>query len=86
VQLLTTPRRYLCLAEQIKGATAKLLAKTLLSPRYMAQLVLDVPLDVDLEDCKLKGFDRTSLEPILEKSLNLFRQNYRTPAAVWWRS
>jgi len=29
----------------------------------MAQLVLDVPLDVDLEDCKLKGFDRTILEP-----------------------
>jgi len=25
--------------------------------RHMAQLVLDVPLDVDLEDCKLKGFD-----------------------------
>jgi len=29
--------------------------------RHMAQLVLDVPLDVDLEDCKLKGFDRTIL-------------------------
>jgi len=38
-----------------------------LSLPHMAQLVLDVPLDVDLEDCKLKGFDRTILEPILEK-------------------
>jgi len=55
--------------------------------RYMAQLVLDVPLDVDLEDCKLKGFDRTILEPILEKlEFKSFRQNYRTPAAVWWRN
>jgi len=55
--------------------------------RHMAQLVLDVPLDVDLEDCKLKGFDRTILEPILEKlEFKSFRQNYRTPAAVWWRN
>lgn len=29
--------------------------------------MLDVPLEIDLEECKLKGFDRTVLEPILEK-------------------
>jgi len=53
---------------QIKGATRKSWKRErrCLS-LHMAQLVLDVPLDVDLEDCKLKGFDRTILEPILEK-------------------
>jgi len=50
---------------QIKGATAKKLGRRYHS-RHMAQLVLDVPLDVD-QDCKPKGFDRTILEPILEK-------------------
>jgi len=42
---------------QIKGATRKSWkqGKTAYHSRHMAQLVLDVPLDVDLEDCKL-GF------------------------------
>ncbi len=35
--------------------------------RYLANLVLDVPLEVDLEDCKLTGFDTSTLIPNLEK-------------------
>ncbi|MBD2566882.1 DNA polymerase I [Anabaena lutea] len=35
--------------------------------RYLAQIVVDVPLEVDLEDCKLTGFDTRILTPILEK-------------------
>ena len=55
--------------EQIKGATRKKLEagkEAAYHSRYMAQLV-DVPLEIDLEDCKLKGFDSSVLEPILEK-------------------
>lgn len=56
--------------DQIKGATQKKLEAgkdIAYHSRYMAQLALDVPLDIDLEDCKLKGFDSNILEPILEK-------------------
>jgi DNA polymerase-1 len=56
--------------EQIKGATKKKLEEgkeAAYHSRHLAQLVLDVPLEVDLENCQLKGFDRTILEPILEK-------------------
>ncbi len=56
--------------DQIKGATKKKLEEgkdTAYHSQHMAQLVLDVPLEIDLEDCKLKGFDSTVLEPILEK-------------------
>ncbi|MBV8887717.1 MAG: DNA polymerase I, partial [Chroococcidiopsidaceae cyanobacterium CP_BM_RX_35] len=35
--------------------------------RFMATLALDVPLEIQLEDCRLKGFDSTVLQPILEK-------------------
>lgn len=35
--------------------------------RYLAQIVVDVPLEVDLENCKLTGFDSSILTPILEK-------------------
>jgi DNA polymerase I len=35
--------------------------------RYLAQIVVDVPIEVDLEDCKLTGFDSSILTPILEK-------------------
>jgi len=52
---------------QIKGATAKAGRERRCSSLPPYGSVLDVPLDVDLEDCKLKGFDRTILEPILEK-------------------
>lgn len=56
--------------DQIKGATKKKLEEgkeAAYHSRHLAQLVLDVPLEIDLEDCKLKGFDQTVLEPILEK-------------------
>jgi DNA polymerase-1 len=35
--------------------------------RYLAQIIVDVPLEIDLEDCKLTGFDSSTLTPILEK-------------------
>ncbi|ADI62777.1 DNA polymerase I [Trichormus azollae] len=35
--------------------------------RYLAQIVVDVPLEVNLEDCQLTGFDTNQLIPILEK-------------------
>jgi DNA polymerase-1 len=73
VQLLTTYNNldnvYATL-DQIKGATKKKLEEgkdAAYHSRRMAQLVLDVPLEINLEQCKLKGFDRTVLEPILEK-------------------
>ena len=56
--------------DQIKGAIQKKLEAgkdAAYHSRYMAQLALDVPLEIDLEDCKLKGFDSTILQPILEK-------------------
>lgn len=56
--------------DQIKGATKKKLEagrEAADHSRYMAQLVLDVPLEIQLEDCKLKGFDTAVLESILEK-------------------
>jgi len=73
VQLLDTYNTldniYASLA-QIKGAIQKKLEAgkdAAYHSQYMAQLALAVPLEIDLEDCKLKGFDRTVLEPILEK-------------------
>ncbi len=56
--------------DQIKGATKKKLEEgkeAAYHSRHLAQLVLDVPLEINLEDCKLQGFDRSVLEPILEK-------------------
>ncbi|MBV9385507.1 MAG: DNA polymerase I [Chroococcidiopsidaceae cyanobacterium CP_BM_ER_R8_30] len=56
--------------DQIKGATKKKLEEgkeLAYHSRFMATLVLDVPLEIRLEDCKLKGFDSTVLQPILEK-------------------
>ncbi|MBF2046317.1 MAG: DNA polymerase I [Elainella sp. C42_A2020_010] len=35
--------------------------------QYMAQIHLDVPLDISLEQCKLQGFDDEKLVPLLEK-------------------
>ncbi|WP_414575635.1 DNA polymerase I [Anabaena sp. CCY 9402-a] len=35
--------------------------------RYLAKIVVDVPLEVNLEDSKFKGFDHSLLTPILEK-------------------
>ncbi|MFH7024653.1 MAG: DNA polymerase I [Heteroscytonema crispum UTEX LB 1556] len=73
VQLLNTygslDQIYAALAE-IKGATQKKLEagkQDAQHSRYLANIVIDVPLEVDLEECKLKGFDTSILAPILEK-------------------
>ncbi|AFZ25873.1 DNA polymerase I [Cylindrospermum stagnale PCC 7417] len=62
--------------DQIKGATQKKLAEgkeDAKISRFLAKIVLDVPLELDLEDCKLTGFDASILTPILEKlELNKF--------------
>ena len=34
---------------------------------YLASIVLDVPIEANLEDCKLTGFDTSILAPLLEK-------------------
>ncbi|MDF5711583.1 MAG: DNA polymerase I [Nostoc sp. S4] len=56
--------------DEIPGATQKKLAagkEDAHKSRYLATIILDVPLEIDLEDCKLKGFDTSVLSPILEK-------------------
>ncbi|HEY9691584.1 MAG TPA: DNA polymerase I [Oculatellaceae cyanobacterium] len=56
--------------EQIKGAVKTKLetGKTeAYDSQHLAQIVLDLPLEVTLEDCQLRGFDKSVLEPILEK-------------------
>ncbi|MBW4432444.1 MAG: DNA polymerase I [Pelatocladus maniniholoensis HA4357-MV3] len=72
VQLLNTygslEQIYASLSE-IKGATQKKLElgkEDAEKSRFLAAIVLDVPLDINLEDCKLKGFDSNVLTPILE--------------------
>lgn len=34
--------------------------------RYLAEIKLDTPVEVDLEKCKLEGFDSNTLKPLLE--------------------
>jgi DNA polymerase I len=62
--------------DQIKGATKTKLEtgkEDAEKSRYLAQIVLDVPLDLDLEKTKLTGFDQSNLIPLLEKlELNSF--------------
>lgn len=56
--------------EEIKGALRQKLEtgrEDACRSQYMAQIHLDVPLDLSLEDCKLKGFDHDVLVPLLEK-------------------
>ncbi|MFN6475028.1 DNA polymerase I [Nostoc sp. DedQUE07] len=56
--------------DEIKGATQKKLAvgkEDAEKSRYLATIVLDVPIEFHLENCKLKGFDTSVLSPILEK-------------------
>ncbi|MBD2204331.1 DNA polymerase I [Calothrix sp. FACHB-1219] len=56
--------------DEIKGATQKKLVEgqeDAKKSQYLAKIVIDVPLEVNLEDCKLKGFDKDLLVPILEK-------------------
>ena len=55
---------------QIKGAiktkleAGKQAAK---HSRYLAEIVVDVPLKTDLEQCKLQGFNTQQVKPLLEK-------------------
>lgn len=56
--------------EQIKGANQKKLKsgkKEADHSRYLAQIVIDIPLDISFENLKLQGFDIASLQPLLEK-------------------
>ncbi len=55
---------------EIKGASYKKLEagkEDAEKSKFLAKIVEDVPLEVDLEECKLKGFDDKELKPILEK-------------------
>ncbi len=56
--------------DEIKGAVKKKLETGIEDARHsqwMAQIHLDVPLDVDLETCKLEGFDEDALKPLIER-------------------
>jgi len=56
--------------DDIKGATHKKLEagkEDADKSQFLAKIVEDVPLEVDLENCKLKGFENNELKPILEK-------------------
>ncbi len=56
--------------DEIKGATHKKLEagkEDADKSKFLAKIVEDVPLEVDLEECKLKGFENSELKPILEK-------------------
>ncbi|MEG4204626.1 DNA polymerase I [Microcoleus sp. Pol7_A1] len=56
--------------DEIKGATKKKLEEgkeAAYHSQRMATIVQDVPLEVDLENCQLKGFDESALIPMLEK-------------------
>lgn len=56
--------------DSIKGATRKKLEEgrdDAQRSQYLAQIHLDVPLEANLEDCKLHGFDDTAVVPLLEK-------------------
>ncbi|WP_197985093.1 DNA polymerase I [Leptolyngbya sp. Cla-17] len=56
--------------DQIKGATRKKLEdgrNDALHSQYLAQIHLDVPIDVDLETCQLQEFDDNVVLPLLEK-------------------
>lgn len=73
IQLLTTYNTldgiYAAL-DEIKGATKKKLEEgkaAAYHSQHMATIVQDVPLEVELENCQLKGFDEAALIPMLEK-------------------
>ncbi|MBD2095362.1 DNA polymerase I [Trichocoleus sp. FACHB-591] len=56
--------------DEIKGAVKQKLEAGREEARHsqwMAQIHLDVPLEISLEDCQLKGFDREAVVPLLEK-------------------
>ncbi|MGC9524664.1 MAG: DNA polymerase I [Limnospira sp.] len=56
--------------DAIGGAIAKKLreGKTeAYHSQHMARIVVDVPLDIDWEDCQLTGFDRDTIIPLLQR-------------------
>ncbi len=56
--------------DEIKGATQKKLEAGKADAehsKYLATIIQDVPLEVKLDNCLLKGFDTSVLAPILEK-------------------
>ncbi|WP_245876065.1 DNA polymerase I [Tychonema bourrellyi] len=56
--------------DELKGATKKKLEEgkeAAYHSQRMATIVQDVPLEINLEDCQLKGFDEAALIPMLEK-------------------
>ena len=56
--------------DEIKGATKKKLEEgkeAAYHSQRMATIIQDVPLEINLEDCQLIGFDEAALIPMLEK-------------------
>ncbi len=56
--------------DEIKGAVQKKLIEgkeSAYHSQFMAQIALDVPLEIKPADCKLQGFERTEVVPVLEK-------------------
>ncbi|HEY9834547.1 MAG TPA: DNA polymerase I, partial [Stenomitos sp.] len=56
--------------DEIKGATKTKLEvgkQEAEHSRYLAQLSFDAPVNIELQDGKLEGFDTTTLKPLLEK-------------------
>lgn len=56
--------------DEIKGAVRKKLEEGIDAARHsqwMAQIHLDVPLEIDPADCKLQGFDEETLLPLIER-------------------
>ncbi|PZD72592.1 DNA polymerase I [Acaryochloris thomasi RCC1774] len=56
--------------DQVKGAVQKKLIEgkeSAYHSQFMAQIALEVPLEIKPADCKLQGFERTAIVPVLEK-------------------
>ena len=73
VQLLTTYNSLdgiYASIDQIQGAVKKKLEagkNEAYHSQNLARIVCDVPLEIELEDCQLQGFDEEALIPVLEK-------------------
>ena len=65
--------------DHIKGANNKKLREGIKDAehsRYLAKIVTDIPIEIDLKQCRLKGFDLSSIQEILQKlELNKFSQD-----------
>ena len=56
--------------EQIKGANQKKLEVGKAEAehsQFMAKIELNVPLNIQIEDCRIKGFSRSEIAPVLQK-------------------